>query len=518
MAYIETETTTHFMRVRPMDQNLHRLSATALQAKLTAGEITSVDLIEACLARIERYNSRLNCLLSIRPRTQLLAHATSLDAERRARPNALRSKLHGIPIILKDVFVTGPELGMPTTVGAAVFASMTAKRNAPLVDLLQEAGLIVLGKSNMTEFCGLKSNCIRSGWSTCGGQTNSPYRRRNLREEDQPVTAGSSSGSAVAVAAGFAPLSIGHETSAALVYPASVCGVYAYKCGYKTVPMEGVFHVSESYDCVGPIAKDPADIVALAEILQQTPRLSMAISSKDCDLGQEFRGLAVGVVASTWGVHESLVTGKWGDSRVIMEYENAVFKIRGRGGRVVYPLHAPEPDSIRYEGETLISTSYGEFSSSVKEFIQWFEYTSIKDLKDIIAWNHAHADTAMPLPYNSQSELIAAVNSKMRPEMLQNIIPRLRHLAGDNGMSEVMRRSGDLDIVLSSSECQLVTYAAAAGWPCATVPLGNWRKNGQPYGMFALSKDGDEETLLRFVSAWGRVFDGVQAPDLEMMP
>lgn len=106
----------------------------------------------------------------------------------------------------------------------------------------------------------------------------------------------------------------------------------------------------------------------------------------------------------------------------------------------------------------------------------------------------------------------------MRPEMLQNIIPRLRHLAGENGMSEIMRRSGDLDIVLSSSECQLVTYAAAAGWPCATVPLGNWRKNGQPYGMFALSKDGSEETLLRFVNAWGKVFDGVQAPDLDLMP
>ncbi|KAJ4158222.1 uncharacterized protein LMH87_008755 [Akanthomyces muscarius] len=518
MAYVETETTTHFMRIRPMDQNLHQLSATVLQAKLTAGEITSVDLVESCLARIERYNSRLHCLLSIRPRMQLVAHATSLDAERRARPNALRSKLHGIPIILKDVFVTGPELGMPTTVGAAVFSGMTAKRSAPLVDRLQEAGMIILGKANMTEFCGLKSNSIKSGWSTYGGQTNSPYRRRNLVEEDQPITAGSSSGSAVAVAAGLAPLSIGNETSAALVYPASVCGVYAYKCGYKTVPMEGVFCISDSFDCVGPIARDPADIVALAEILEQNPSFGVAIASKEGGPRQEFRGLAVGVVSSTWGVHESLVAGKWGDARVIKEYENAVFKMRSRGGRVVYPLQAPEPDGIRYDGETLISTTYGEFSDKIKEFIQCFEYAGIKDLKDVIAWNHAHASTALPSPYDTQSELVAAVNSKMRPEMLQNIIPRLRHLAGENGMSEIMRRSGDLDIVLSSSECQLVTYAAAAGWPCATVPLGNWRKNGQPYGMFALSKDGSEETLLRFMNAWGKVFDGVQAPDLEMMP
>lgn len=317
MAYVETETTTHFMRVRPMDQNLHHLSATALQAKLNAGEITSVDLVESCLARIERYNSRLNCLLSVRPRTQLIAHATSLDAERRARPNALRSKLHGIPIILKDVFVTGPEMGMPTTVGAAVFAGMTAKQNAPLVDRLQEAGMIILGKSNMTEFCGLKSNCVKSGWSTYGGQTKSPYRRGHLMEDDQPITSGSSSGSAVAVAAGFAPIAIGNETSAALVYPASVCGVYAYKCGYNTVPMEGVFRVSESYDCVGPIARDPADIIALAEVLQKNPRLSRGVASKAGDPGQEFRGLAVGVVASTWGVHESLIAGKWGDARVV---------------------------------------------------------------------------------------------------------------------------------------------------------------------------------------------------------
>ncbi|EGX94310.1 amidase, putative [Cordyceps militaris CM01] len=501
MAYIETDTTASYLsflsylRFRPMDQNLYQLSATALQAKLTAGEITSVDLVESCLARIERYNSRLNCLLSIRPRTQLFAHAAALDAERRARPSATRSKLHGIPIILKDAIVTGPEL-----------------------DLLQEAGMIILGKSNMTEFCGLKSNFIKSGWSTCGGQTNSPYRKRNFSEADQPITAGSSSGSAVAVAAGFAPLSIGTETSAALVYPASVCGVYAYKCGHNSVPMEGVFSISESYDCVGPIARDPKDIVALAEILQQNSRFSMVIASSAGDAGQEFRGFAVGVVASTWGVHESLVAAKWGDAQVIKEYENAVAKMRGRGARVVYPLQAPESDSIRYDGENLISTSYGEFSGRVKEFLRCFEFAGIKDLKDIIAWNDAHADTALRPPYDTQTELIAAVNSKMQPEMLRNIVPRLRHLAGNNGMSEVMRRSGDLDIVLSSSECQLVTYAATAGWPCATVPLGNWRKNGQPYGMFALSKDGEEETLLGFVSAWGKVFEGVQGPDLEMMP
>ncbi|KAM3444979.1 hypothetical protein NHJ13734_000848 [Beauveria thailandica] len=462
MIYIETETTTRFMQVRPMDQGLHQLSATALQAKLTAGEITSVDLIESYLRRIERYNSRLNCLLSIRPRTQLFAHATALDAERRARPEALRSKLHGIPIILKDVIVTGPELGMPTTVGSAVFASMTAKRNAPLVDLLQDAGIIILGKSNMTEFCGLKSNSIKSGWSTCGGQTKSPYRRRDLREEDQPITAGSSSGSAVAVAAGLAPLSIGTETSAALVYPASLCGIYAYKCGYKTVPLEGVFRVSESYDCVGSIARDPTDIVTLSEIMQRNPTYSCSALPKDGHLGQEFRGLAVGVVASTWGVHESLVAEKWGDARLIKEYENAVFKMRSRGGRVVYPVQAPEPDSIKYGRETLTSTSYGEFSDQVKEFIGCFEDAGIEDLKDIIAWNQAHAKTALPLPYDTQTELIAAANSKMRPEMLQDIVTRLRHLAGDNGISDIMRRSGDLDIVLSSSECQLVTYAACA--------------------------------------------------------
>lgn len=357
-----------------MDQNLSQLSAHALQAKLSAGEITSVDLVELCLARIERYNSRLNCLLSVRPRNQIFAQAASLDAERRSNPNKLRSKLHGIPIILKDVFVTGPELGMPTTVGAPVFARMTAKRNAPIVDRLLEAGMIILGKSNMTEFCGLKSNSLKSGWSTCGGQTHSPYRKKNLGEEDQPVTAGSSSGSAVAVAAGFAPMSLGNETSGALLYPASVCGMYAFKCGYRTVPMEGVFRVSESYDCVGPIARDPRDLMALAEILQQRPGISSAISSKQQPDGSEFRGLAVGVVASTWGVHESLVPGKWGDARVvslcsethfcgdvnslqIKEYENAVSKMRICGGRVVYPLQAPEAEAIRYDGETLISTS-----------------------------------------------------------------------------------------------------------------------------------------------------------------
>lgn len=326
MTYTETATATHYMRIRPMDHDaLLDLPAFALQAKLTAGDITSVDLVTACLARIDRYNARLNCLISIRPREQLLAQAAALDAERRSSSSSsspcprLRSPLHGLPVVLKDAIVTSPELGMPTTAGAAVFARMTARRSAPLVDRLLAAGLIVLAKANMTELCGLKSNNVPAGWSAVGGQTLSPYRRRGgaLADADQPTAAGSSSGPAVAVAAGFAPLAVGTETSGALVYPASVCGVYAHKCAYGSVPMGGVFCVSASYDCVGAVARHPRDVAALVEVLQGRPGLGTRVGGARGAEGDEFRGLAVGVVASTWGVHESIVAGKWGDARVV---------------------------------------------------------------------------------------------------------------------------------------------------------------------------------------------------------
>jgi len=286
------------------------LSATAgeLQRRLVAGDATSEDLVKAFLAQIDKHNSngaKLNAVISTCP--DHIARDTAVRLDRERQQGRVRSLLHGIPIILKDAIVTSPELGMRTTAGSALFAGMRAVGNAPAAQKLVDAGMIVLAKGNMTEFCGLKSDDTPIGWSACGGQTRSPYHRADLREEDQPVPGGSSSGPAVGVAAGFAPVGIGTETAGSNVYPASVNGLYALTLTRGAVSTQGVFKLSGSFDSLGIQARSPADVAAVAEVL--LGRGDLRTTPEDA-----WETLSVGVLECTWGtqgVHEGVGVGKW---------------------------------------------------------------------------------------------------------------------------------------------------------------------------------------------------------------
>lgn len=159
-----------------MDLDLLTLTATDCRQLLQEHKTTSVQLVKAYLAQIHKHNHngmKLNAMISLAPETQLLETAQRLDNERQA--GQLRGPLHGIPFITKDVFLTHPDLGMPTTCGGLCFASAKAKRTAPMIQHLLDSGMILLGKANLTEFCGIKEQGNTPGWSPAGGQTQNPY-------------------------------------------------------------------------------------------------------------------------------------------------------------------------------------------------------------------------------------------------------------------------------------------------------------------------------------------------------
>ncbi|TGJ81067.1 hypothetical protein E0Z10_g7700 [Xylaria hypoxylon] len=190
-----------------------------LRRMLDSQQITSVQIVEQYLEQIDRYEPVLNALASIAPRDSLRRIAESLDDERRG--GRVRSPLHGIPIVLKvlcpispDAFITASDLGMPTCAGAAVFAGAKASKNGAIVQMLVDAGLIILAKGNMTEYAGMKTEEMMPGWSAYGDQTISPYVgpiKRNEKILGHSAPGGSSSGPAVAVAAGFSPLAMGTD-------------------------------------------------------------------------------------------------------------------------------------------------------------------------------------------------------------------------------------------------------------------------------------------------------------------
>ena len=268
------------------------------QAALQSSETTSCALVEACVQQIERLNrqnSCLNAIISVAPLDSLLMQAQQLDDE---RAFALRSPLHGIPIVIKDIFITEAALGMPTTCGAAALDSAIGHRNCTLVERLLAAGLIIVGKANLTEFCGLRARAMRLGLSSLGGQTQSPYVIGGLDEADTLLgnthAAGSSSGPAVSVSGGFAPIAIGSETSGSLIAPANRAGLYSLKVtNSKAAPLcAGMYRLSSYYDSIGPLAKSATDLADITSILIDTPTLRVPARLRSA----AFDGFKVGFV------------------------------------------------------------------------------------------------------------------------------------------------------------------------------------------------------------------------------
>ena len=259
------------------DLDVLRLTATEAQKLLQAGATTSVALVEAYLAQIEKHNHtglNLNAIISVAPRYDILQRAEQLDLER--QKGNVRGPLHGIPFIIKDTFVTLPELGMPSTAGAPCFATGKPKRNAPVIQHLLDSGMLLLGKANLTEFCGMKMKGLTPGWSPMGGQTQSPYIFGGLEKDERLIghssAGGSSSGSAHGVAAGFAPISIGTECCGSLVTPANRAGLYGLKCGLGEVDGAGNLRYSDCIDCIGGMAKCAEDLSVFCAALMQRPK------------------------------------------------------------------------------------------------------------------------------------------------------------------------------------------------------------------------------------------------------
>ncbi|GAB0138513.1 hypothetical protein EsDP_00006748 [Epichloe bromicola] len=489
------------------------LSAHELAGRLSTNQTTSAAIASAFLDHIASHNHEgkcLNALISVAPRGSVLAQAAALDDER--ANGRLRSALHGVPIVVKDCFLTDESLGMTTSAGAAVFATMRSRGNAVAV---QRVRLIILGKGNMTEFSGMKSDDTPVGWSAHGGMSRSAYRKQGLDEQDQPTAGGSSSGPTVSVSAGFAPLAVGTETAGSAVYPASVNGVYGLKLSFGSVPMDGVCKLSASFDHVGIFARDPVDLGPLADILMGGD--AGASGHRAAGAARGFEGLRVGVVANTWGVGEKVAREKWDTPELKDAYESAVQRLRSLVRKVAHPLDVPKAeDVLKYDGETLRSVAYAEFPRNIQEFISCFHpVRGITCLEDIVDWNEEHADVALPKPYTTQTELIAATRCTMTGETCAEVAAQLGRLATAETMGKMMDEHA-LDVVLSNSDAALVSYASCAGWPVAAVPLGRMTRSGQPFGMFAIARHGGEDVLLTLMRAWDDVFGPCEGPDMDV--
>jgi amidase len=323
-----------------------------LQALLSTGKITSVGIVEASLDQIHKHNAKglkLNAIINTTPRELVLSIAKDLDVER--SQGRVRGPLHGIPITIKDNIMTGPEFQMPTTVGSAALQSAMAEKNAPIVDMLVNAGAIIIGKANLSEMAGWKGFGITTGWSAVGGQTQTPYVVGGVAPGEKllghSTPAGSSSGSAVGVAAGFAPLALATETDGSIVQPGTRASLYGLKATVGLIPTEGTAPWSPLTDSIGGMARTPGDLANLLGVLLNDTDLSARTATNT------WEGQRVGFVDPTlWGFVPFICN----PDSVLIDQErrglaDAANTISGNGGFVQQPVPLTSMDELVLDGE-----------------------------------------------------------------------------------------------------------------------------------------------------------------------
>ena len=239
-----------------MDIGIRLESATfdTLRPLLENGELSSVDLSAAYLARIEALNPKVNAVIEINP--QALELAEQLDTERRL--GKVRGPLHGLPILIKDNIDTADK--MMTTAGSLALEGFVAPADAFVVQRLRDAGALLLGKSNLSEWANFRSTKSTTGWSSRGGQTRNPYSLNHS-------PGGSSSGSGVAASLGLCAGAVGTETDGSVVIPASMNALVGIKPSLGRVSRSGIIPIGHSQDTAGPLASCVRDAALMLQYM-----------------------------------------------------------------------------------------------------------------------------------------------------------------------------------------------------------------------------------------------------------
>ena len=467
-----------------------------LQAAMARGETSSHALVQAYLARIielDRNGPRLNAIISLNPRAR--ADAAALDAERAS--GRVRGPLHGIPVLLKDNIDATP---MATTAGSLALAELRPAHDAFLVARLREAGAVVLGKANLSEWANFRSSRSLSGWSSIGGQTRNPYAL-----DRSPC--GSSSGTAVAVAANMTAVGIGTETDGSILCPAAVNGVVGLKPTVGLVSRNGIVPIAPSQDTAGPMARSVEDAaILLAAIAGRDPADPATADNSvlaSFDYAQQLRG------ASLRGVRIGLLRDRLSISpEAATATERAVAAMRDAGA-VVVDARIPTQDQWRDdEREVLLS----EFKPALEQYLRQRQ-APVQSLRALIDYNRAHASQVMPLFGQDLFEQAYARSGLASPDYI-SARTRARRLAGPEGIDAALEAQ-QLDVLVAPTTglawrvdpAQGDRFpgsgygaAAVAGYPALTVPMGH--SDGLPLGLTFIGPAWSEARLLRIGHAY----------------
>ncbi len=454
------------------------LGVAALVAGFGDGSRSSAGVVDALLDRIAAVDDPAGPV-GLRAVAALAADARQVAAERdleRSR-GVVRGPLHGVPVLVKDnIEVTG----LPGTAGSTALLGRPAT-DAPLVTRLREAGAVVLGSTNLSEWANIRSERSTSGWSATGGLVGNPWAL-----DRSP--GGSSSGSGAAVAAGLAPLAVGTETDGSIVCPASVSGVVGLKPTVGTVPTGGVVPISASQDSPGPMARTVADVAALYAVLADVDPVDLD------DPSPRF------VAATTWRTDHPPT------DHLVAAFVEA---LRVSGETVVDgQVATPGPGVVDDEFAVLLA----ELVDDLGAYLASRPGAGVRSLADVVAHEQAHAD--VELPWFGHELFAQALGTGGRAGEAY-AAARARNLAWavDSCLGPALDGADVLvaaaygpawksDLVVGGHggavSSWVTTPAAIAGWPIMSVPVG--LVHGLPVGLALVARPGEEWTLLAAAS------------------
>lgn len=480
--------------------DLSELTMADLQNLLKTGKESARSLAEKYLARIEAVDQKgpaLKSVIEVNPDAMALADA--LDRERKEM--GPRGPLHGIPILVKDNIDTADR--MATTAGSLALVGAKPPRDAFVVARLRQAGALLLGKTNLSEWANARCSYSTSGWSGRGGLTKNPYAL-----DRNPC--GSSSGSGVAVAANLCAVAVGTETDGSILSPSSVNGIVGMKPTVGLVSRSGIIPISHSQDTAGPMARTVHDAAILLGALagaDPEDRATAAGKGKGAADYTKFlvsnglKGAKIGVARNYFGFHDA----------VDAVAEAALDALKRHGARLVDTRDLPKQDQMSSAEMTVFQY---EMKAGVNAYLARLGPNApVRSVKDIIAFNLRHRDKEMP--YFGQDFLlkVEAKDSLASYEYLE--LRAKCRLSRTEGIDAVMEKS-NLDAIVAPTmgpACvtdlalgdrwlggDIIAIAAVAGYPSITVPAGFIF--GLPVGLTFIGRAWSEPTLLKLAYAF----------------
>lgn len=488
------------------DFELNEITVEELQQKMQAGDFTSETICQKYLSRVEQLDPMLKSVIELNP--DALEIARNLDEERKG--GKIRGPLHGIPVMIKDNIDTGDK--MQTTAGSLALEGHVAEEDAFIVKKLREAGAVLLGKTNLSEWANFRSTNSSSGWSGRGGQVRNPYCL-----DRSPC--GSSSGTGAAVAANLCTIGIGTETDGSIVCPSGVNGIVGIKPTLGLWSRNGIIPIAHSQDTAGPMARSVKDAAILLGALAAFDPNDAKTHIEEDEIYSDYtpflnpdglNGMRIGIATQMTGFHKDITK----------LFTQAVEVMKSKGAEII--------DEVTFEhrqkwGAAEWEVLLYEFKADLNNYLQNHANAPAKNLKELIVFNKQHADKEMPW-FGQEIFEMAQEKGDLTSEEYLKALGEAKRFTGKEGIDAAMDKH-QLDAIIAPTNGPAWSIdwvngdhfsgsssapAAISGYPNISVPMGF--VHGLPAGISIFGRAWSEPVLLKIAYAFEQATKHRQAP------